>query len=793
MRRPVKLVYASAPADRILREQLSAHLHALVLKGLLSEWDEQLIPVGANATQERHRAWHAADILLVLLSADYFLSEAYDEHELQQALDRHQRGLLHIVPILLRPCDWQSTVVAHLQHLPRNGMPVTVWDNQDAALVSIAQEIRQFITSQHFTHAPLSSVQRTNRQRLLKRVRSIWIEGLLEQSLHQAVWIDLHLQKQPDALENPWRLMVQELDRKPRPLPPGTSIAQVFDEADEELLLLGEAGSGKTTLLLYLTRTLLDRADTDEHRRIPVIFHLSSWTQQRLPLDQWLIEELKTRYQVPQQIGRAWIEADQIFPLLDGLDEVAESARAACVQSITIYTRRLLERTPLVVCCRNEEYQTLSIQLPFQYAVMLLPFTKEQIDTYLSSVSGQLDVLRQMLDKDQELFEMARRPLFLSVFTLAYHGAASADRPAPSTHHDYPQALFKYYVKHMLTRRSRLQQGTEEQVYHWLTYLATQLQRQQQTIFAVEDLQPAWLPERFRSRYRWSMPLVYGLTFGLLFGPIFGIGFGFAYGLIYKTIAKLIFGLVFGLIVGLVGGFVGGLIFGVTFKHHQTIQPAEATAWSWAASKKGLTVGAVGGLVIGLAAGLVDGLAIGLVRGLVSGIAAGLPAGIVTGLVVTLLIGFVGGLVGGLSPMQLPERIALAPNEGIWRSGRRGLFFVVFCILLFGLVAGVLHGLLGASVEALVYGPVFGTVLGAVGGFVFGLAFGSVGGRTGIAAFLQHFVLRFFLWRLHLLPWRLVAFLDEATERLLLRKVGGNYIFVHRLLRDVLAGQDMDF
>ncbi len=185
---------------------------------------------------------------------------------------------------------------------------------------------------------------------------------------------------------------------------------------------------------------------------------------------------------MPTQIGRAWVEADQIFPLLDGLDEVAESARAACVQAITSYTQRSLDRTPLVVCCRNEEYQTLSVQLPLHYAVMLLPFTKEQVDVYLSSVSGQFDALRQTLDEDRELFEMARRPLFLSVFTLAYHGATLADRPTPTTHHDYPQALFRYYVKHMLSRRVRLQQGTEEQVYHWLAYLASQLQQQQQSL-----------------------------------------------------------------------------------------------------------------------------------------------------------------------------------------------------------------------------------------------------------------------------------------------------------------------
>lgn len=622
------------------------------------------------------------------------------------------------------------------------------------------------------------SEQRTNRQRLLKRIRTLWIDGLLAQSLHQAVWVDLHLQKQPDALENPWRLMVQELDHQPRPLPPGTNITQVFDEADEELLILGEPGAGKTTLLLYLARTLLDRADADEHRRIPVIFHLSSWSQQRLPLEHWLVEELKTKYQVPQPIGRAWVEADQMFPLLDGLDEVMEPARAACVQAIIAYTQRSLERTPLVICCRSQEYQALSIQLPLSYAVMLLPFTKEQVDVYLSSVSGQLDALRQTLYANSELFELACRPLLLSVFTLAYHETSAADQPVAPISHDYPRALFTYYVKHMLTRRTRLQQGTEEQCYCRLSYLATQLQRQQQTIFAVEYLQPAWLPERARRWYRWTIPLVYGLAFGLLFGPLFGLGFGCVYGLIHKTVTKLIFGILFGLIVGVIGGFVGGLIFGVSFKHHQTIQPAEATTWSWSASKKGLTIGLAGGLGVGLAGGLVGSLV------------AGPASGIVTGIVTAVLVGLVGGLVGGLSPVQLPERVALTPNEGIWRSGRRGLFFVACCVLLFGIAGGEIFGILGTSIGSLIYGLLFGVVFGAAGGLIFGLAFGLVGGRTGIAAFLQHFVLRLYLWRLDLLPWKLVAFLDEATERLLLRRVGGNYIFVHRLLRDILATQE---
>ena len=780
---PLKLVYSSAPADTALREQLLKHLQPLVQEGLIEQWHDLLIEPGSEIAEERNRAWRAADILLLLMSADFFSPDTYDEQIMRAAFERQKHGQLLIVPVLLRACDWRTTAIAPLQALPRDGRFVTAWDDRDAAFLAIARDLRKLIAAQHTKHVPglsLSSLEQVNRQRLLKQVRTTWIEGLLKQSLHRAVWVDLHLQEKPDALENPWRLVVQELNHEPRPLPPGTSIIQVFDEADEELLILGEPGSGKTTLLLYLTRTLLERAETDERRRMPVVFPLSSWAGQRLPLDQWLVEELRTKYQIPSQIGRAWVDADQVFPLLDGLDEVAEGAREACVQTIVAYTRRAQKRTPLVICCRNEEYQALSLQLPLQYAVMLLPFTNEQIEIYLSSMSGQLDVLREALYGDRELFELARSPLFLSIFTLAYEGPDPIDLPVTGPRQDYPQALFRYYVRHMLKRRAHLQQVTEEQVYHWLTYLASQLQQQQQTIFALEYLQPAWLPERKRGWYRWGMILTYGLTFGLIFGPVFGVAFAGAYGLIYRSLARLLFGLVLGMTVGLIGGLLGGLVFGLSFKGHQTIQPAEATAWSWTEARKGLLVGASGGLVFGL------------VGALVGGFFEGWSGAVVVGLAAELLAVLVSTVVGGLAPVQLAERVARTPNEGIWRSGKRGLLVVLFFILLFGSTAGVVVGLVGQSIGSLTYGLLFGLIFGSVGGLLFGLAFSLVGGRTGLAAFLQHFILRIFLWRLDLLPWRLVAFMDEATERLLLRKIGGKYIFVHRLLRDVLAAPDQE-
>jgi hypothetical protein len=47
--------------------------------------------------------------------------------------------------------------------------------------------------------------------------------------------------------------------------------------------------------------------------------------------------------------------------------------------------------------------------------------------------------------------------------------------------------------------------------------------------------------------------------------------------------------------------------------------------------------------------------------------------------------------------------------------------------------------------------------------------------------------LRILLWRSGLIPWDYPRFLGAATERMLLNKVGGGYIFLHRLLLDYLA------
>src|SRR5581483_3002802 len=101
--------------------------------------------------------------------------------------------------------------------------------------------------------------------------------------------------------------------------------------------ILGAPGAGKTTLLLELARDLIARAEQDERHPIPVVFNLASWATKRQPLREWLVEELNTKYDVPRKLAQAWIGADVVSPLLDGLDEVAAEHRSNCVEAINTY------------------------------------------------------------------------------------------------------------------------------------------------------------------------------------------------------------------------------------------------------------------------------------------------------------------------------------------------------------------------------------------------------------------------------------------------------------------------
>src|SRR5215218_10964930 len=93
-----------------------------------------------------------------------------------------------------------------------------------------------------------------------------------------------------------------------------------------------------------------------------------------------------------------------------------------------------------------------------------------------------------------------------------------------------------------------------------------------------------------------------------------------------------------------------------------------------------------------------------------------------------------------------------------------------------GLLGALLSGLLLTLLVALDYGLLVGPVFGLVSGL-----------RFGGHAYLHHFALRLVLWHNNFFPLNSVRFLDYATARIFLRKVGGGYVFVHRMVLEYFA------
>ena len=556
----VSVFYSYAHEDELLRDELEKHLSLLQRQGLISMWyDRQIVP-GSDWSQEIDQHLNTASLILLLISPDFLASDYCYGIEMQRAMVRHESGKAYVIPILLRPVDWDGAPFAHLYSLPPDAKAVTSWPNRDEAFLAVVRGIRRTLEEVHSpakkdqlplarkmksTQVPTTQ-ERKHRERLLKHVRDFWIKGVLERSLYHTAPITLGLHEQPDALENPWHMVIQDVEQAPYPLPPSTHILQIYNEADGELLILGEPGAGKTTLLLELACALLDRTESDENYPIPVVLNLSSWAQKRLPLAVWLINELKIKYQVPLAIGQEWISTDRLLLLLDDLDEVAQAHRTACVTAINAYHREH-SLVSLVVCSRRAEYLAQSRRVLLQKAVLVQPLTIQQIDDYLANGGKQLAEMRTLVQTDPGLQELATTPLMLSVLTLAYQGESLEDLATGSSPETLQRQIFKDYVKRMLRPHPRY---SSQQTIRWLSWLAKQLTERNLTQFHIGLLSLNWLTDH-RSRrifygasFIWIGICVGGLVGALIYGLRTGLirgAFTFPAFLLVAFLALIIF------------------------------------------------------------------------------------------------------------------------------------------------------------------------------------------------------------------------------------------------------------
>ena len=130
--------------DKDLREKLETHLAVLRRQGRINTFHDRNIPPGGEIDHQIDQTLNLADIILLLVSAD-FLDSDYCHKETQIAMERHAQGTACVIPVILRPCDWKAAQFGGLEAVPTDGKPVVEHEppsKHDKGFLEVARAVR---------------------------------------------------------------------------------------------------------------------------------------------------------------------------------------------------------------------------------------------------------------------------------------------------------------------------------------------------------------------------------------------------------------------------------------------------------------------------------------------------------------------------------------------------------------------------------------------------------------------------------------------------------------------------
>ncbi len=266
-----------------------------------------------------------------------------------------------------------------------------------------------------------------------------------------------------------------------------------FERFGNRVLLLGTPGSGKTITLMSLARDAAVARLSDPEAPLPLLGLIPTWDAVRRPsLEEWLSEgyaELSTE-QVTHVIMRR-----QALLLLDGLDELGNEQ---IVWEVDKYTgeRRIKERfdprprfisiippiNQVLVTCRVRDYSELNEKLALNGAVTLQQLSDEQITQYLHNQPA----LAAAIQRDDQLREMLRTPLLMSLFAFAYRDLAPEDSGRASALDTSPGELRDRIISRYIQKRFEWE-ARKHRLLLTLEQFSLQLGR-----IAFEDAARAW-------------------------------------------------------------------------------------------------------------------------------------------------------------------------------------------------------------------------------------------------------------------------------------------------------------
>lgn len=132
--------------DEIFKDELYSHLYPLTQNERYSVnlWIDTFIQPSDKWDDTIKSKLNQADIILLLVSADFLSSYYINMVEMQHAISMHIAGELIVIPVILRHCDWkdEGLYISKIQAYPKDGKPVTDWLRKDEAYLDVILKLK---------------------------------------------------------------------------------------------------------------------------------------------------------------------------------------------------------------------------------------------------------------------------------------------------------------------------------------------------------------------------------------------------------------------------------------------------------------------------------------------------------------------------------------------------------------------------------------------------------------------------------------------------------------------------
>ena len=140
-----KIFFSYSKHDKEYLDQLLRHLAGLKRQGKLLPWADHDILPGEEWDDKIKEELATADIILLLISADFLATDYIWNVEITAAMERHERGEARVIPVVVRACEWGNLPFSKLNGLPVKGKPVTSFSDRDAAWLTVVKGIEKVI------------------------------------------------------------------------------------------------------------------------------------------------------------------------------------------------------------------------------------------------------------------------------------------------------------------------------------------------------------------------------------------------------------------------------------------------------------------------------------------------------------------------------------------------------------------------------------------------------------------------------------------------------------------------